>query len=163
MLLEAGIHVLKEMPAAESVDELRNFQHLAEVRGVRLVTAGQNPFGAKLQIAKEWLPFLGTTFSIEATQKVSIPMKSLGWNEQHKLVKGGVLEDLAWRLLSDIVGIMGADSSFAPIRCKSIHTRGHQAYDYEDGTEAGLIIQPAGRSSISARLVLSLVGIYGGY
>ena len=159
LLLQAQLHVLKEKPAATSIEEVMSFQQLAVVNEVLLSTAGQRRYGKDLAKLKEWLPLVGTIHGIKATRKICVPNLAEGWRANNILSGGGAMADIGWHLLDMIVGLVGATPDCPPrvLYSKLFHVRSHQGYDCEDSAEV-ILGFPSSSNGMTAHLTVSRIG-----
>lgn len=161
-LLEANIHVLKEKPAASTPEELEMFRDLGASRSVRLEVASQRRYGIHLGKMKEWIPFVGTIHTVEATRKISVTNLGEGWRAKTALAGGGAMGDVGWHILDQVLGLVGNGSVPSVAYAKMFHVRAYQGHDCEDSASVILEIPSAsinGKThTISAHLIVSRIG-----
>ncbi len=158
LLLEAGISVLKEKPAAASFGELIHFHQIADMNSVRLVTAGQLRYGKRLAQIRAWMPLIGTVHTIEAERKLSIMDLSSGWRASTKLSGGGVLGDLGWHSLDEILSLVPENSLVHVVYARMFHVRAYQGHDCEESADVIIELEAKTKNSISAHLTVSRIG-----
>ena len=161
-LLEANIHVLKEKPAASTPEELEMFQGLGASGSIRLEVASQRRYGIQLGKMKEWIPFVGTIHTVEATRKISVTNLSEGWRAKTALAGGGAMGDVGWHVLDQVLGLVGNGSVPSVTYSKIFHIRAYQGHDCEDSASVMLEIPGASTKgkahTISAHLIVSRIG-----
>lgn len=69
-LLKAGIHVLKEKPAAMGPQDLAVLQDAARQNQVVLMTASQSRYGERNELIKKWMPLIGRLHFVEGHRKL---------------------------------------------------------------------------------------------
>ena len=158
-LLSARIHLLKEKPAALTLQELSLYQELAESNSVVLMTAGQRRFGSATEAILHKLEHLGHLSSIEAKLKISVTNLDEGWRAQSVLAGGGAMGDLGWHLLDNVIGLMSRHLKCAPsvTYARMFNVGRSQGHDCEDGAEVILDFTTPS-DNVSAHLVVSRVG-----
>lgn len=113
-LLSAGIHLLKEKPAATTPEELSLYQDLAERNSVVLIITGQRRYGSAMVRLKEWLQLLGDVASIEANLKICVSDLGEGWRADAALAGGGAMADVGWHLLDMVIGLTSMPPGCTP-------------------------------------------------
>ena len=131
-LLEANIHVLKEKPAASTPEELKIFQSLGASSSVTLEIASQRRYGSLLGKMKEWIPFVGTIHTVEATRKISVTNLGDGWRAKSALACGGAMGDVRWHIVDQVLSLVGDGSIPKVAYSKMFHIRAYQGHDCED-------------------------------
>ena len=161
-LLRNGIHVLKEKPAGVTSAELEHFQNIASAHGTRLVTASQTRHGLRWAHLSQWLPEIGVLLFVEGTRKISVSNLEEGWRARKAIAGGGVVNDLGWHLLDNVLGIIGSGLTVSVPYAKLFTTRPLQDYDCEDSAQVILEIrganQPGDKQSIGCNLRISRIG-----
>lgn len=77
-LLKAGIHVLKEKPAAMEPKDLAVLQDTARQNRVILLTASQARYGERYELIKKWMPLLGRIQFVEGHRKIWVDDLGIG-------------------------------------------------------------------------------------
>ena len=121
LLIEKGIHILKEKPAGSSLPELEHFQTLATTHGVRLVTASQSRYGSRLEYLSSWLAEVGNIISVEGVRKIEVRDLGEGWRARKSSGSGGAVNDLGWHLIDNIMSLLGNEAD-ASIRFAKLFT-----------------------------------------
>ncbi|KAI9771999.1 MAG: hypothetical protein M1840_001287 [Geoglossum simile] len=161
-LFLAGIHVLKEKPAAINATELREFQSLANLHKVRLVTAAQDRYSSRSSRLSEWLPLIGELHFVEGSRKIMVSDLGNGWRASKELAGGGALIDIGWHLVDAVLGLVGKGFSPTVANATLFMTRPFQSYDCEDSAHLTLSLLPGdnvgGARPISCNLRVSRIG-----
>lgn len=123
--------MLKEKPAATSVEEVMSFQQSAVANSALLSTASQRRYENDLAKLNEWLPLVRTIHNIEATRKICVANLGEGWRAKNTLSGGGAMADIGWHLLDIVVGLVGATPNCpsSVLYFKVFHVRSHHGYD----------------------------------
>lgn len=161
-LLETSIHVLKEKPAALTPEGLKSFQSLGVQNSVRVKVASQRRYGTHLGKMKEWVPFVGTIHTVEATRKISVTDLGGGWRASTVLAGGGAMRDIGWHMLDQVLGLVGDGSVPSVVYSKMFYIRAYQGHDCEDSATVVLEIPDSSTRgkphTISAHLTVSRIG-----
>lgn len=164
LLLQHGIHVLKEKPAGIDTAELSKLQLTAMANKACLFTASQSRFSERLYLAQRHIPSLGTLRFIEGTRKVSVPNLADGWRSKSVCAGGGAVNDIGWHLLDEVVGFVGSDAQTNVPFVTLFHTRASKAEDYdcEDSAHIALEFQQSKdfgeHTTVSCNLRISRIG-----
>lgn len=113
-LLSASLHLLKEKPAATTLEELLLYQRLAESHSVILITAGQRRYSRAMARMKDWLPLVGDIHFIEAKRKLYIADLGEGWRAQSALAGGGAMADVGWHLIDMVIELANFEQDCVP-------------------------------------------------
>ncbi|KAL8961507.1 MAG: hypothetical protein Q9193_001946 [Seirophora villosa] len=159
LLLSAGIHVIKEKPAATSPEELMLYQSLAKANAVTLSIASQRRYGNSMMQMKKWLAHLGGISSVEAKLKLCISDLDEGWRSKNALAGGGAMADVGWHLLDTVIMLARVDSDSVPnvAYARLFHVRQSPGHDCEDSAEV-ILEFPSTPNLITAHLTVSRVG-----
>lgn len=152
-LFSAKVNVLKEKPLAMTAAEGQALALAAKNAGVRLGVSAQRRFSLRYMQVQAWLPKIGQVRAAHATD--TIPMQKLdeGWRASRDLCGGGVVLDLGYHMLDQLVGLLGETFSVMG----STLIRSHDSsYDVEDTAYLSIRFGESTQSSV----VLSRVGCH---
>ncbi|KAK2589777.1 hypothetical protein QQS21_012548 [Conoideocrella luteorostrata] len=160
LLLRSNIHILREKPAAKTLEEQDFLQGLAASQNVRLMTASQRRYGESLHRMKEWLPFIGKVHTIEGARKIVVTDLGVGWRARAVLSNGGAMGEIGWHLIDFILGLFQYDCAPAFTSANLFRVRAYQGYDAEDSGHAVFEITPPGEKSgrICSAITVSRLG-----
>ena len=129
LLLGARIHVLKEKPAADTLEELYRFQSLAAQNRIRLMTASQSRYGARFLRIQQLMPLIGRVHSVVGTRKILVTQLGIGWRASKNC---GAMSDIGWHLIDIVLGLTGVSSIPDILFTKLLAMRTSQVYECED-------------------------------
>ncbi|KAL8829557.1 MAG: hypothetical protein Q9170_006110 [Blastenia crenularia] len=158
-LLSAGIHLLKEKPAAMTLEELLLFQDLAETNHTILSTAGQRRYGHAMARMKHWVPLIGEIYSLDAKLKICVPNLDEGWRANSALAGGGAMADVGWHLLDVVIELLnlGQENPITVAYARLFHVRSSRGHDCEDSAKV-ILEFPSTANKPNAHLNVSRVG-----
>lgn len=146
-LLQAGIHVLSEKPAAMHSNELIHFQNIADRHNTCLMIAAQHRYSARSSQLKAWLPRIGNLRHIEGRRFLTVSDLAQGWRANKSLAGGGAIGDVGWHLLDLVLSLTG--DNFSPIVAFSelVKTRLLESYNCEDTANLAITLIPESMAS----------------
>ncbi|KAH8109379.1 DegT/DnrJ/EryC1/StrS aminotransferase family-domain-containing protein [Phellopilus nigrolimitatus] len=150
-LFFAGVNVIKEKPLAINAAEGFTLIEAANKTGVRLGVSAQRRFSKRYNRLREWLPRVGRVSAVHVIEKIVVSDFTEGWRASKNAAGGGVVLDMGYHMLDQLVGLFGRE--FREVSARLLKTRSGQ-YDVED--TAHIHISYAG--GIEASVVLSRAG-----
>lgn len=125
---------------------------LAEQNGVRLGVVAQRRFSKRYSQLLEWLPMVGIVRAVQVVEKIEVPDLDDGWRASKAKAGGGVVLDLGYHMIDQLIGLFGPDCVVNHARL--LMTRSG-TYDVEDTVHAQLTFQHGSGRDIPVNLVLS--------
>ncbi|PPQ76202.1 hypothetical protein CVT26_009099 [Gymnopilus dilepis] len=150
-LLRAGVSVIKEKPFATSAKDAELLLQTAKETGSRLVVAAQRRFSDRYTTLAAWLPRIGRIHSVHAVERIVEQHPERGWRASRHHAGGGVVIDLGYHMIDQLVGLFGPH--FEAVHSRLLKTK-NGTYDVED--TAHILITFRGPVHVS--LVLSRTG-----
>jgi predicted dehydrogenase len=131
-LLENGIHVINEKPAATSAEELEAFHSSAQHYKTLMMTASQTRYGERMYQTKQHLMSIGRICQVDLTRTICVQDLGAGWRASRIAAGGGVLMDLGWHAVDNLVELNLIDESSQVLQIEPLITRPNHMYDCED-------------------------------
>ncbi|PVH92288.1 PLP-dependent transferase [Periconia macrospinosa] len=128
LLSKAGVHILKEKPAANNVEEWKQLSKLPVKIGVTF----QKRFEPRYQQLLSLLPMLGRIVSVRAVLARNIQNLDSSWRASGV----GVTEDLGVHMLDILVWLFGPPSTLTSLKADEV--RPFQTYAGEDVADISL-------------------------
>lgn len=129
LLIKAGVDVLKEKPLACNGTQALELKKLAETHSARIGVLCQRRFSKRYSMLKQWLPRLGKISSVHAVETMDVHRLDEGWRAHKRLAGGGVVLDMGYHMLDQLMGIFG--QNFSVQHAKLSKTR-QGDYDIDD-------------------------------
>jgi predicted dehydrogenase len=150
-LFRAGTNVLKEKPVACNSSEALELKKLAESHGVKVGVLCQRRFSRRYNALEGWLPLLGIISSVQVVEAIDVAQLAEGWRAQKGLAGGGVVIDMGYHMLDQLIGLFGRQ--FTVQHAALMKTR-QGNYDVDDTAHISVRFD----QSVNATIVLSRSG-----
>lgn len=164
-LLEAGIDVLKEKPLAINHSDAEEMVGVAQANGRRLSTLCQRRFSERYQTLGKLLPQLGKVSAVHVKETISVPNLDIGWRAERVRSGGGVVLDMGYHMLDQLVALLGDE--YEVVSARIIKSR-HGTYSVEDTAYLTILFQGhifvtvyLSRSSPSQQEEIEIIGEQG--
>ena len=108
-LLQHKIHVIQEKPLAISVSKGLACVALAEQNTVHFGVTAQRHFSKRYSQLQEWLPMVGTVKAVQVVEKIEVLHLDDGWRSSKAIAGGGVVLDLGYHMIDQLINLFGAD------------------------------------------------------
>ena len=161
-LLKASINVLKEKPLAMNLSEALKIVDCAKKSRARAGVLCQRRFSHRYDQLRSWLPRVGRISSVRVVESIVVPRLDEGWRAQKSLAGGGVVLDMGYHMLDQLVGLWGPD--FVVKHADLLMTRDGD-YDVEDTAHLAIQFQGAihvdvvlSRAAFEAEEMIEVIG-----
>ncbi|MDP3992972.1 MAG: Gfo/Idh/MocA family oxidoreductase [bacterium] len=130
LLLEKGVHILKEKPLAASYEEAVLLAGIARKHKRELAVTLQRRFNPIYSTFPQLLRGIGKVFLIEGTYTFFTDTPGEGWRGKKKTAGGGCLIDMGYHMIDLLIWYFGLPDSV--IACASCLGQENKLYDAED-------------------------------
>ena len=137
-LISVNIPVLKEKPFALNLPDAQDLANAAKLHRCRVETLCHRRFSRRYQLLQEFLPEIGNVSAVNVKETISVADLSQGWRACKQRSGGGVVLDLGYHMLDQLVMLFG--DSFEVLAVKVLKTRSGD-YDVEDTAHITILFQ----------------------
>lgn len=165
-LFQAKTNVLKEKPIACNGSQAIELQKLAKTHDVKLGVLCQRRFSKRYNMLEQWLPQLGRISSVQVVESIDVAALDEGWRAHKALAGGGVVLDMGYHMLDQLVGIFG--QQFTVQHASLMKTRqgnydvddtAHIAVRFHQGVNASVVLSRSGASNEEKISIIGEEGI----
>ncbi|KAE8142319.1 DegT/DnrJ/EryC1/StrS aminotransferase family-domain-containing protein [Aspergillus pseudotamarii] len=150
-LFQAGTNVLKEKPVACNSSEAVELKRQADAHGVRVGVLCQRRFSRRYNALEGWIPLLGKISSVQVVETIDVAELAEGWRARKGLAGGGVVIDMGYHMLDQLVGLFGEQFT---VRHAALMKTRQGDYDVDDTAHVSVEFA----QGVNATVVLSRSG-----